>query len=133
MALKIVLFFLCFPSFCGFKFEDAEKGTGLAPFFGKFKSMRTVSKEGYSWFIDYKILEKATNKFHQGNFLGEGGFGCVYKAQFDDGSYAAVKKSDCAIQDAEKEFEVLSLQEICFLFKRSVLFYVFSRISIFDV
>ncbi|XWS70472.1 hypothetical protein CRYUN_Cryun03dG0051200 [Craigia yunnanensis] len=87
------------------KSSDAEKGTGLASFFPKFKSKRTVSKEGYASFMDYKILEKATNKFHQGNILGEGGFGCVYKAQFDDGSYAAVKKSDCAIQDAEKEFE----------------------------
>ncbi|XVF48302.1 hypothetical protein PTKIN_Ptkin03bG0179400 [Pterospermum kingtungense] len=67
--------------------------------------MRTVSKEGYGSYTDYKILEKATNKFHQGNILGIGGFGCVYKAQFDDGSYAAVKKLDCANQDAEKEFE----------------------------
>ena len=65
--------------------------------------------------MDYKTLEKATNKFHQGNILGVGGFGCVYKAQFDDGSYAAVKKLDCASQDAEKEFEVLFLQEISFL------------------
>ncbi|XWS26178.1 hypothetical protein CRYUN_Cryun26dG0008800 [Craigia yunnanensis] len=89
----------------GAKSSDAEIGTGLAPFFGKFKSMRTVSKEDYVSFMDYKILEKATNKFHQGNILGVGGFGCVYKAQFDDGSYAAVKKLDCASQDAEKEFE----------------------------
>ncbi|XVE97364.1 hypothetical protein REPUB_Repub03eG0013400 [Reevesia pubescens] len=89
----------------GVKSSDGERGTGLAPFFGKFKSIRTVSKEGFASFMDYKILEKATNKFHQGNFLGEGGFGCVYKAQFDDGSYAAVKKLDCSNQDAEKEFE----------------------------
>ncbi|XP_022756313.1 probable receptor-like protein kinase At1g80640 isoform X1 [Durio zibethinus] len=87
------------------KSSDAEKGAGLAPFLGKFKSMRTVSKEGSASFMDYKILEKATNKFHQGNILGEGGFGCVYKAKFDDGSYAAVKKLDCANQDTEKEFE----------------------------
>ncbi|XVE53564.1 hypothetical protein DITRI_Ditri03aG0012900 [Diplodiscus trichospermus] len=87
------------------KSSDAEKGTGLAPFFGKFKSMKTVSKEDCASFMDFKILEKATNKFHQDNILGEGGFGCVYKAQFDDGSYAAVKKLDCASLDAEKEFE----------------------------
>ncbi|EOY29379.1 Kinase superfamily protein [Theobroma cacao] len=87
------------------KSSDAEKGNRLAPFFGKFKSIRTVSKEGDASFMDYKILEKATSKFHQGNILGEGGFGCVYKAQFDDGSYAAVKKLDCASHDAEKEFE----------------------------
>ena len=80
------------------KNDDAEKEPGLAPFFfGKFKSKRMVSKKGYASFMDYKTLEKATNKFHQGNILGEGGFGYVYKAQFDDGFYAAVKKSDCAI------------------------------------
>ncbi|OMO90728.1 hypothetical protein COLO4_18927 [Corchorus olitorius] len=67
--------------------------------------MRTISKEGDSLFMEYKILEKSTNKFHQANILGEGGFGCVYKAQFDDGSYAAVKKLNCTSQDAEKEFE----------------------------
>ncbi|XP_039063105.1 probable receptor-like protein kinase At1g80640 isoform X2 [Hibiscus syriacus] len=77
---------------CGAKRSDGEKGNGLAPFLGKFK-------------MDYKILEKATNKFHPGNILGEGGFGCVYKAQFNDGSYAAVKKLDCTSQDAEKEYE----------------------------
>lgn len=84
----------------------------MAPYLGKFKSVRTVSKEGYASFMDYKILEKATNKFHHGNILGEGGFGCVYEAQFSDGSYAAVKKLDCASQDAEKEYEVLFLK-IC--------------------
>ncbi|KHG06993.1 hypothetical protein F383_33282 [Gossypium arboreum] len=89
----------------GAKSSDGEKGNGLAPYLGKLKSMRTVSKEGYASFMDYKILEKATNKFHHGNILGEGGFGCVYKAQFNDGSYAAVKKLDCASQDAEKEYE----------------------------
>ncbi|KAK8523459.1 hypothetical protein V6N12_047979 [Hibiscus sabdariffa] len=89
----------------GAKSSDAEKGNGLAPFLGKFKSMKTVSKAGYASFMDYKMLEKATNKFHPGNILGEGGFGCVYKAQFNDGSYAAVKKLDCTSQDAENEYE----------------------------
>ncbi|KAK8535212.1 hypothetical protein V6N13_081351 [Hibiscus sabdariffa] len=76
----------------GAKSSDGEKGNGLTPFLGKFK-------------MDYQILEKATNKFHPGNILGEGGFGSVYKAQFSDGSFAAVKKLDCTGQDAEKEYE----------------------------
>ncbi|KAE8731680.1 putative receptor-like protein kinase [Hibiscus syriacus] len=87
------------------KSSDAEKGAGLTPFFGKFKPTRTVSKESNASFMDYKMLEKSTDKFHQGNILGQGGFGCVYKAQFDDGSFAAVKKLDCKNQDAEKEFQ----------------------------
>ncbi|KAE8656624.1 putative receptor-like protein kinase [Hibiscus syriacus] len=65
------------------KSSDAEKGDGLAPFF---------------------------DKFHQGNILGEGGFGCVYKAQFDDCSFAAIKKLDCKNQDAEKGFQNGSLE-----------------------
>ncbi|TYG67240.1 hypothetical protein ES288_D05G062300v1 [Gossypium darwinii] len=87
------------------KNSDAEKGSVLAPFFGKFKATRTVSKEGSASFMEYKTLEKSTNKFHQCNILGEGGFGCVYKAQFDVGSFAAVKKLNCANQDAKREFQ----------------------------
>ncbi|KAL4319916.1 hypothetical protein GQ457_18G003050 [Hibiscus cannabinus] len=76
----------------GAKSSDGEKGNGLTPFLGKFK-------------MDYQILENATDKFHPGNILGEGGFGSVYKAQFSDGSFAAVKKLDCTGQDTEKEYE----------------------------
>ncbi|GMJ07754.1 hypothetical protein like AT2G25220 [Hibiscus trionum] len=87
------------------KSSDAEKGITLAPFLGYFKSMKMVSEEGFASFKDYKILAEATNKFHQTNILGIGGFGCVYKAQFVDGSCAAVKKLDCSSHDAEKEFQ----------------------------
>ncbi|XP_039045215.1 probable receptor-like protein kinase At1g80640 [Hibiscus syriacus] len=85
--------------------SDAEKGIALAPFLGKFKSTRMVPKEGFASFMDYKKLAEATNKFHQNNILGIGGFGCVYKAQFVDGSYAAVKKLECSSHDAEQEFQ----------------------------
>ena len=39
--------------------------------------------------------------------MGEGGFGCVYKARLDDNLYAAVKKLNCENHDAEREFEVM--------------------------
>ncbi|KAL4282747.1 hypothetical protein GQ457_16G000580 [Hibiscus cannabinus] len=84
---------------------DVEKGVALAPFLGKFNSMGMVSKEDFASLRDYQTLEQSTNKFHQSNILGIGGFGCVYKAQFVDGSYAAVKKLDCSSHDAEKEFQ----------------------------
>ncbi|KAE8732811.1 hypothetical protein F3Y22_tig00001728pilonHSYRG00071 [Hibiscus syriacus] len=87
-------------------FPDAEKRIALAPFLGKFKFTRMVPKEGFASFMDYKILAEATNKFHQNNILGIGGFGCVYKAQFVDGSYAAVKKLECSSHDAEQEFQL---------------------------
>ncbi|KAE8702524.1 Aldolase-type TIM barrel family protein [Hibiscus syriacus] len=86
------------------KSSYAEKGVGLTPFFGKFKPTMIVSKENNASFMDYKVVEKSTDKFHQGNILGEDGFGCFYKAQFDDGSFATVKKLDRKNQDAEKEF-----------------------------
>ncbi|GLT85272.1 hypothetical protein SLE2022_034660 [Rubroshorea leprosula] len=87
------------------KNSDVERGLVLAPFLGNFRSLRTVSKKGYASFMDCKILEKATSKFHDSNVLGVGGFGRVYKARLEDGSCVAVKKLDCSTQDAGKEFE----------------------------
>lgn len=57
--------------------------------------------------IDYEQLEKATDYFRDSNVLGEGGFGCVYKAQLDDNLNVAVKKLNCETQDGEREFEVI--------------------------
>lgn len=43
-------------------------------------------------YTDYNILQKATNKFHQNNILGVGGFGCVYKVQFNNGFLRCCKE-----------------------------------------
>ncbi|KAK9280085.1 hypothetical protein L1049_013770 [Liquidambar formosana] len=85
--------------------SDAEKGLALAPILGKFSSVKMAGKKGSVPFIDYKILEKGTNNFQDGEILGEGGFGCVYKARLDDNFYVAVKKINGGGQDAEKEFQ----------------------------
>lgn len=87
------------------KNSDVERGLVSAPFLGNFRFMRNVSKKGYAKLMDYKLLEKATSSFHDCNILGVGGFGRVYKAKFEDGSCVAVKKLNCATQDAGKEFE----------------------------
>ncbi|GAY45921.1 protein kinase domain-containing protein [Citrus sinensis] len=88
------------------KSKDSENGVVLSSFLGKFTSVRMVSKKGSAIsFIEYKLLEKATDSFHESNILGEGGFGCVYKAKLDDNLHVAVKKLDCATQDAGREFE----------------------------
>lgn len=93
--------------FAWFEFVDGENGLVLSPFLGKFTSVRMVSKKGsVISFIEYKLLEKATDNFHESNILGEGGFGRVYKAQLDGNLLVAVKKLDCATQDATREFEV---------------------------
>ncbi|GAV82192.1 Pkinase domain-containing protein [Cephalotus follicularis] len=85
--------------------EDAEKGLALSLFMGKSNTMKVINKKGSVSSIDYKILEKGTKNFSDSNILGEGGFGCVYKAKLDDNLAVAVKKQDCASQDAEREFQ----------------------------
>jgi hypothetical protein len=86
-----------------------EKGLSLAPFLGKFSSLKMVSNRGSVSLIEYKILEKGTNNFGDDKLLGKGGFGRVYKAVMEDDSSAAVKKLDCATDDAQREFEVSSI------------------------
>lgn len=85
--------------------SDAEQGLALAPFLGKLDSIKMVGKKGLVSLIDYKQLEKATDNFQDSNILGEGGFGCVYKARLDDNLHVAVKRLNCENQDAEREFE----------------------------
>ncbi|KAI3810274.1 hypothetical protein L1987_19885 [Smallanthus sonchifolius] len=43
--------------------------------------------------FSYKELKAATNGFHSGRIIGHGAFGSVYKAIFDKGATAAVKRS----------------------------------------
>ncbi|KAL5216306.1 hypothetical protein ABZP36_007707 [Zizania latifolia] len=50
----------------------------------------------------YKETMKATNNFS--TIIGKGGFGTVYKAQFSDGSIAAVRRMDKVSRQAEEEF-----------------------------
>ncbi|XP_047329727.1 probable receptor-like protein kinase At1g49730 [Impatiens glandulifera] len=62
--------------------------------------------------IGYKETKKATNNFV--TVVGQGGFGTVYKAQFEDGSTLAVKRMDKveseeqADDDFCREIEILS-------------------------
>ncbi|KAF8407206.1 hypothetical protein HHK36_006333 [Tetracentron sinense] len=75
------------------------------PILGKFNSLRMIGKKGSVSGIEYHLIEAATNNFRESNILGEGGFGCVYKARFDDNFIAAVKRLDNGGQDVEREFE----------------------------
>lgn len=56
--------------------------------------------------LEYSLLQVATNDFSVENLVGEGGFGCVYKAQLDDKTVAAVKKLDGDSKQGEREFQV---------------------------
>ncbi|KAH1212715.1 putative receptor-like protein kinase [Glycine max] len=85
--------------------SDAKKGLASSPFLSKFSSIKLVGKKGCVPIIDYKQIEKTTGNFEEINILGEGGFGCVYKAHLDDNLDVAVKKLHCENQYAEQEFE----------------------------
>ncbi|KAL1210386.1 putative receptor-like protein kinase [Cardamine amara subsp. amara] len=74
------------------KNSDAERGISL-------------SKKGLVQSFDYKTLEKATGGFKDGNIVGRGGFGCVYKASLDSNTLAAVKKIENVTQEAKREFQ----------------------------
>ncbi|KAF2312998.1 hypothetical protein GH714_008660 [Hevea brasiliensis] len=99
--------FFVFSFLCsvGSKREDVEKGVSVTPFLGKFSSLRMVSNRGSVSLIDYKLLEKSTKNFGDDNLLGKGGFGHVYKALLEDNKQVAVKKLDCAAENARREFE----------------------------
>ncbi|CAL5431300.1 unnamed protein product [Camellia sinensis] len=83
-----------------------ENPYNSAPLIGsKYNSWRMSSNKRAVSLMDYKSLETATENFQESNILGEGGFGCVYKARLDDNVDVAVKRLDGGSQDSIKEFE----------------------------
>ncbi|WVZ79203.1 hypothetical protein U9M48_026811, partial [Paspalum notatum var. saurae] len=84
--------------------SDTARGIMLVPILSKFHSLKT-SRKGLVAMIEYPALEMATGKFSESNVLGVGGFGCVYKAVFDGGVTAAVKRLEGGGPECEKEFE----------------------------
>ncbi|RLN07200.1 putative receptor-like protein kinase [Panicum miliaceum] len=76
----------------------------FVPMLNSFNSYKT-SKKSAAVMMDYTSLEAATGKFSESSVLGVGGFGCVYKANFDGGFAAAVKRLGNETQSCQKEFE----------------------------
>ncbi|XP_074589905.1 G-type lectin S-receptor-like serine/threonine-protein kinase At4g27290 [Curcuma longa] len=54
---------------------------------------------------DLRTIKAATNDFSEGNKLGEGGFGVVYKGQLDDRQKIAVKKLSRYSSQGPNEFQ----------------------------
>lgn len=76
----------------------------LVPILNKFNSFK-ASKKDLVAMMEYASLEAATGNFSESNVLGIGGYGCVYKANFDGGCVAAVKRLGREGQECGKEFE----------------------------
>ncbi|KAK6127989.1 hypothetical protein DH2020_038291 [Rehmannia glutinosa] len=85
--------------------SDSAKGISFGPILDKFPSLKIGGKKGSIVAIEYHLLVAATNNFQEGNFLGEGRLGRVYKAHFNDHFHAAVKNICVGGQEAEREFE----------------------------
>lgn len=51
--------------------------------------------------IKIQVLRQVTNNFSEENVLGRGGFGTVYKGQFEDGTVYAVKRMESGVMGAK--------------------------------
>ena len=56
--------------------------------------------------VSYTELFQATNGFSEGNLLGVGGIGSIYKGRFLDGLDVAVKVFNLQLEEAFKSFYV---------------------------
>ncbi|XP_019701269.3 LOW QUALITY PROTEIN: probable receptor-like protein kinase At1g80640 [Elaeis guineensis] len=69
------------------------------------KSREMVGRKGLLPMIDYTLLEAASNSFSEFNVLAKGISGDLYKAHFNEGITALVKKLNGGKQEYEREFE----------------------------
>lgn len=93
-----------------FFYEDTESGNSFSLLMRRLSSIKTQRRtsinKAYVQFFDIKTLEKATGGFKDSSVIGQGGFGCVYKASLDNNTKAAIKKIENVSQEAKREFQV---------------------------
>ncbi|KAJ8773931.1 hypothetical protein K2173_009362 [Erythroxylum novogranatense] len=80
--------------------RDAAKGH-----LGGRSSLKIAGKRAAVTVMDYQLLEAATNNFREDNILGQGGHGCVYKAQLNEKLLVAVKRLEGGEQYVQRVYE----------------------------
>ncbi|CAK8579682.1 unnamed protein product [Lathyrus sativus] len=63
---------------------------------------------GGNMVISIQVLRQVTYNFHEGNIIGKGGFGTVYKGELHDGTQIAVKRMQSGITDEKGPNEFTS-------------------------
>lgn len=69
-----------------------------------FEEEEFLGMEARPYTFSYAELRAATNDFHPGNKLGEGGFGPVFKGTLEDGRVVAVKQLSLASHQGKSQF-----------------------------
>ncbi|KAE9445400.1 hypothetical protein C3L33_22703, partial [Rhododendron williamsianum] len=92
--------------------SDSLKGLSLAPFMCTNNASRMSCNKGAALLMDYKFLETATENFQESKILGEGGFGCVYKAKLGENIQVAVKRLNSGSPNSVREFELQTEVEL---------------------
>ncbi|KAF8011105.1 hypothetical protein BT93_J1656 [Corymbia citriodora subsp. variegata] len=82
--------------------RERKRNAPHEDFVNSFKSS-VLPNSGAKWFR-FSELERATNGFSQGNFIGQGAHGLVYKGTLSDGTLVAVKQILDIDTEGDEEF-----------------------------
>ncbi|XP_010058356.2 probable receptor-like protein kinase At1g11050 [Eucalyptus grandis] len=82
--------------------REKKRNAPHEEFVNGFKSS-VLPNSGAKWFR-FSELERATNRFSQGNFIGQGASGLVYKGTLSDGTLVAVKQIIDIDTEGDEEF-----------------------------
>lgn len=92
---------------CKQKFHDIDTTATLMLSRPVLNRFNPLSIRGSIPEVEYTLIEAATNDFSENNILETEGHGVWYKAHFNFGTLAAVKKLECKEPCCERAFEVL--------------------------
>ncbi|KAK9697030.1 hypothetical protein RND81_08G010400 [Saponaria officinalis] len=89
--------------------RQRERSTGKKTLSRQHDSKKIIAGVNHSGFSDlpmfnFDSLKIATNNFFEGNKLGQGGFGPVYKGELEDGQQIAVKRLSTTSGQGIEEF-----------------------------